>query len=49
MEVLERCKYFLLGVWEFRSDLTLNAGDYEESYDSGRELAHKITFRVWDY
>jgi hypothetical protein len=40
---------FLLGMWEFRSDLTTNPGDdLIEVYDLGREWAHRITFRRFE-
>lgn len=45
----QKIKAFLLGIIEFRSSITTN---YEypliNSYDSGREFAHKITFRLFD-
>jgi hypothetical protein len=42
---------FLLGVREFRSSLTTSYDDYDLllAYDRGRELAHRLTFRRWDY
>jgi hypothetical protein len=40
---------FLLGVREFRSDCTTNPGDdLIEAYDSGREWAHRMTFRFFE-
>lgn len=40
---------FLLGMWEFRSDLTTHFnGEWIETYDWGREWAHRLTFRHWD-
>lgn len=40
---------FVLGVREFRSGVTSNPGeDLIEAYDTGRELAHRVTFRRWD-
>ena len=44
-----RLRAFLLGVREFRSDLTTHF-DYPliEDYDRGREWAHRLTFRRWD-
>lgn len=40
---------FLLGVVQFRSDLTSACSPaLIESYDTGRELAHKLTLRLWD-
>lgn len=43
-------KAFLLGMAEFRSDLTTSFEDYDLllAYDRGRDLAHKLTFRRWD-
>jgi hypothetical protein len=40
---------FLRGVREFRSDLTTHY-DYPliETYDAGREAAHRLTFRRYD-
>ena len=40
---------FLLGMFEFRSDLTTHfGGDLIEVYDQGREWAHKLTFRRFE-
>lgn len=40
---------FLLGMSEFRSDMTTNPGDdLIEAYDSGREWAHRVTFRRFE-
>lgn len=41
-------KSFLLGVIEFRSDLTTNCGNHEAVYDRGRDMAHRLTLRRWD-
>lgn len=42
-------KAFFLGLYEFRSDFTTCFGPtYIETYDSGRALAHAITFGVYD-
>lgn len=50
---VEMLKAFCLGVREFRSDWTTAYGPDEDnlmqSYDRGRELAHRLTFRRWDY
>ena len=41
---------FLLGMWEFRSDFTTNPGDdLIEAYDLGREWAHRLTLRRFDW
>lgn len=47
---LDMIHAFLLGIWEFRSSLTTSFEDYNLllAYDRGRELAHRLTFRVWD-
>ena len=56
---MRRIKAFLLGMIEFRSDCTWAdparsddiPGDYTEldfAYDSGREMAHRLTFRRFD-
>jgi hypothetical protein len=36
---------------EFRTDLTTHYDDYDLlcSYDKGRDMAHRITFRRWDH
>jgi hypothetical protein len=41
---------FVMGMWEFRSDFTHNFDDWgvQDSYDWGRERAHRLTFRHWD-
>lgn len=42
-------RVFFLGILEFRSDLTSNPGDdYIETYDKGRDLAHRFTLRRFD-
>lgn len=41
-------KAFIYGVLEFRSNITLNFGDNMEAYDIGRDLAHRLTLRVFD-
>lgn len=47
---MNRFKAFFLGVREFRSDFTSNPGDdLMETYDAGRELAHKLTFRHFEH
>jgi hypothetical protein len=46
---MTKIKIFLLGMWEFRRDVTTHF-DYPEInyYDQGRDFAHKITFRYFD-
>lgn len=47
--MLTNLRAFLLGMFEFRSDFTTNPGeDLIETYDAGRDLAHRLTFRKWD-
>lgn len=48
--MVEHIKAFLWGVHEFRSNVTRGYDDLNlmESYDLGRELAHKLTFRMFD-
>ena len=45
-----RIKAFILGVVEFRSAFTTHFENYADllSYDTGRELAHKPTFRRFE-
>jgi len=56
---MKRIKAFILGMIEFRSDYTWTdparddsiVGDYtalDASYDSGRDLAHRLTLRYFD-
>ena len=47
---MTKCKAFFLGMFEFRRDLTINLPTYELLlvYDKGRDLAHRLTFRIWD-
>lgn len=43
-------KAFTKGLLEFRSSCTTNYDDLNlvDSYDAGRELAHRITFRRYE-
>lgn len=42
-------KYFIMGILEFRSSFTTSVPDeHLETYDKGRDFAHKITLRVYD-
>lgn len=45
-----KCRAYVLGIMEFRSDFTTSFDDYDLllAYDRGRETAHKLTFRLWD-
>lgn len=47
---MKKTHAFLLGMREFRSDLTTSYDDADlvEAYDSGRDLAHRLTLRYWD-
>lgn len=42
---------FLNGAREFRSDLTMHYDDERcfAAYDWGREVAHRLTLRYWDF
>jgi hypothetical protein len=45
----EQTKAFFKGMKEFRSDITTHYGvDLIEYYDSGRDLSHKLTFRIFE-
>lgn len=42
--------YFILGMIEFRTELTSSVpDDYIETYDSGRDFAHRLTLRMFDH
>ena len=43
-------KAFFLGMFEFRTSWTTSYDDYDlmETYDMGRELAHRLTFRKFE-
>lgn len=46
---MRRIHAFLLGMAEFRSSFTTRlSGDLLETYDSGRDLAHRLTLRQFD-
>ncbi len=46
---MKNIKAFILGVIEFRNDVTTSVGDdLIEVYDRGRDLAHRLTFRKFD-
>lgn len=47
---MKKVKAFLQGAWEFRLSFTTHYDDYTQmiAYDSGRELAHKLTLRKFD-
>jgi hypothetical protein len=47
---MKRIRAFLTGMREFRSAVTTHYDDYELllSYDWGREIAHRVTFRRFD-
>ena len=47
---MARLKAFILGVLEFRSDFTTSYDEWDlmNSYDAGREFAHRMTFRKWE-
>jgi hypothetical protein len=47
---MSHLRAFLLGVREFRSDVTAHFDDWSlmETYDAGRELAHRLTLRLFE-
>lgn len=56
--MLKRLYAFALGVFEFRRSWTwadparTDADPYtaaDSAYDHGREIAHRLTFRRWDF
>lgn len=47
---MKTIRAFLLGLIEFRSSVTTDVGwELWETYDAGRDMAHRLTFRHWDY
>ena len=47
--MIRYCRVFVLGILEFRSGVTTNPGDdYIETYDRGREIAHRLTLRRYE-
>jgi hypothetical protein len=48
---MKKIMAFITGVCEFRSDFTTGYDDYDLLcvYDQGRELAHRLTLRKWDW
>jgi len=51
MNKIKAIKAFLHGAIEFRSDCTANYDDegLQWEYDLGREFAHRVTLRRFDY
>ncbi len=48
--IYARLRAFILGIKEFKLGFTTHFdGNLIETYDRGREFAHRITFRKWDY
>lgn len=47
---MSKLKAFLLGMREFRLSFTTHFDDYDllTAYDSGREWAHRLTFRRFE-
>jgi hypothetical protein len=44
-----RCRAFLLGMFEFRRMFTTHFDEpLINDYDQGRELAHRLTLRIFD-
>lgn len=48
---MARIKAFMLGIREFRSDVTTSYRTPQllMAYDVGRELAHRLTFRLYEH
>lgn len=47
--MLTRIYFFILGMIEFRSSWTTNSGDdLIETYDTGRDMAHRLTLRRFE-
>ena len=46
----KKIRAFILGVLEFRHSVTTGFDSWPElyAYDTGRDLAHRLTFRVYD-
>lgn len=51
MKYYNLLKAFLYGMREFRSDYTYSYEDRDcyDAYDWGREWAHRLTLRMFDY
>lgn len=46
---IKRIRAYLLGMLEFRSDFTTSFdGDLIETYDAGRDMAHRLTLRRYE-
>lgn len=47
---MKNIQAFVLGMYEFRRDLTthFDADALIETYDKGRDLAHRLTLRKYD-
>ena len=50
MSMCAEARAFLLGLREFRSDITTTLATMREydAYDKGREFAHRVTLRRYD-
>ena len=48
---MKTIKAFFLGMYEFRLTFTTHINDWHlaNRYDQGREWAHRLTFRKYDY
>ena len=47
---MKKIRAFILGMREFRTNFTTNPGEsLMETYDRGRDMAHRLTMRRWDY
>ena len=47
-DTMKTLRAFALGLIEFRSDVTANCAGNEETYDWGREIAHRLTLRRYE-
>ena len=46
---MKTIRVYLLGMWEFRSNWTTYVGyGWSEIYDSGRDMAHRLTLRRFE-
>ncbi len=49
MKTLQAIRAFILGLREFRQSTTTHFDeDLIEAYDTGRDLAHRLTFRQYE-
>ncbi len=48
---ITQTRAFLRGMQEYRQSITTSSASYRmrDTYDRGRDLAHRLTFRRYDY